>query len=281
MSNLELPIEAASLAFLDFETTGLDPARGDRVVEIGLLRTRGREVEVEFESLVNPLRPMGYGAYRVNHISDQMLSGAPTFSELADQVLSLLNGTVVVAHNAAFDLGFLSSELKLAQRPLPALVALDTLKLARNNVTSSGYSLGALCEMYGIVQDQAHRALGDVYATRELFVRLSRLLRVRGVRTVGDFVRAQGGALRDRSGTEVVVPPVMREALRKGKLMRIRYRDSYGSMTERLIRPVELSNRFGELYLVAHCYLRNATRTFALDRIQEMTITDETEPESM
>ncbi|MFO7697978.1 MAG: exonuclease domain-containing protein [Anaerolineae bacterium] len=280
MADLEQPIEAASLAFLDFETTGLDPSRGDRVVEIGLLRTRGQEIEVEYESLVNPQRPIGYGASRVNHISDQMLVGAPSFVEVADQVLTLLNGTVVVAHNAMFDLSFLSAELRLAQRPLPSLVALDTLTLARNNVTSSGYSLAALCEMYGIVQDQAHRALADVYATRELFVRLARLLRRRGVHTVGDFVRAQGGALKDRGGTAVEVPPLIRDALRTGKLMRIRYRDSYGSTTERLIKPVEMSNRFGQLYLVAHCYLRHAQRTFALDRIQDMAVTDESAPET-
>jgi DNA polymerase-3 subunit epsilon len=278
MVDLDLPIASAPMAFLDFETTGLDPSRGDRVIEIGLLRSRGDTIEVEYDRLVNPGRPVGYGAYRVNHISDDMLAGAPLFAEVADELLSLLHGTVVVAHNARFDLGFLKAELTLTQRPFPSLVALDTVQLARSNVTSAGYSLATLCAMYGIVQEDAHRALGDARATRELFLRLARLLHVRGVHTVGDFTRAQGGALKDRGGADIDVPPVIREALRTGRLMRIRYRDGYGATTERLIRPIQLTNRFGDMYLVAHCYLRNGSRTFAIDRIQDMAIADETDP---
>jgi predicted DNA-binding transcriptional regulator YafY len=59
--------------------------------------------------------------------------------------------------------------------------------------------------------------------------------------------------------------------------MRIRYRDGYGSTTERLVRPIQLTNRYGDLYLVAHCYLRQGSRTFAVDRIQEMAIAEETD----
>jgi DNA polymerase-3 subunit epsilon len=277
MIDLDLPIGLTPLSFLDFETTGLDPSRGDRVIEIGLLRSRGDTIEVEYDRLVNPGRPVGYGAYRVNHISDDMLAGAPLFAEVADELLGLLNGTVVVAHNARFDLGFLKAELTLTQRPFPSVVVLDTVQLARSNVTSAGYSLATLCAMYGIFQEDAHRALGDARATRELFLRLARLLHVRGVRTVGDFTRAQGGALKDRGGAEIDVPPVIREALRGGRLMRIRYRDGYGSTTERLVRPIQLTNRYGDLYLVAHCYLRQGSRTFAVDRIQEMAIAEETD----
>jgi DNA polymerase-3 subunit epsilon len=277
MIDLDLPIGLTPLSFLDFETTGLDPSRGDRVIEIGLLRSRGDTIEVEYDRLVNPGRPVGYGAYRVNHISDDMLAGAPLFAEVADELLGLLNGTVVVAHNARFDLGFLKAELTLTQRPFPSVVVLDTVQLARSNVTSAGYSLATLCAMYGIFQEDAHRALGDARATRELFLRLARLLHVRGVRTVGDFTRAQGGALKDRGGAEIDVPPVLREALRGGRLMRIRYRDGYGSTTERLVRPIQLTNRYGDLYLVAHCYLRQGSRTFAVDRIQEMAIAEETD----
>lgn len=281
MVDLQLLIEEAPLAFLDFETTGLDPARGDRVIEIGLVRARGDTIEVEWDQLVNPERAVSFGAYRVNHISDAMLADAPAFAEIADELLGLINGTVVVAHNALFDLGFLKSELTLSQRPFPSLVVLDTLRLARNNITSGSYSLGALCQQFGIILDDAHRALADVRATRELFLHICRRLERRGVRTLEECIRAQGGVLKERGEASVAIPGPIRDALRRRSLMRIRYRDSYGSTTERLIRPIELSNRFGQLYLVAHCYLRRSKRTFALDRIQEMIVTDEPEPEEM
>jgi DNA polymerase III subunit epsilon len=274
MIDLEQPIDSVPLTFVDVETTGLDPSRGDRVCEVALLRVRGGVVEVEWERLIDPERPMGYGAYRVRGISEAMLRGAPRFADVAAEFVSLVQGTVFVGHNARFDLGFIASELKLAQQPLPSLVALDTLALARRNVTSSRYSLGALCEMYGIAQDHAHRAMGDVHATRALFERLSHLLRARGIQRVGDFLGAQGGVLRQEE-RPVKAPPLITEALARKQRLRIRYQDAYGSVTERLVLPLQVSMRFGQLYLVAHCFMRNSSRTFAVDRIQEMALVDE------
>jgi len=275
MVDLDLRVDQAPLAYIDLETTGLDPAHGDRVIEIGLLRTNGKVVEVEWDQLVDPGRPVSYGAYRVNHISDEMLVGAPLFAQVADELLALVQDTVVVAHNAPFDLGFLKSELTYAQRPLPSVIVLDTVRLARAHVTAPSYSLQALCEMYGIENEDPHRALGDARATRELFVRLTRLLAVRGIRTVSDMIRAQGGPLLDRSRSDIAIPDVLRTAMRSGKRMRIRYRDGRGVLTERVISPIQVTNRFGVLYLVAHCHLRNASRTFAIDRIEEMAMVDE------
>jgi len=274
MIDLGLPIETVPLAFLDVETTGLNPSRGDRVCEVAVLRTRAETIEIEWSRLVNPQRPIGYGAFRVNGISGALVASAPCFGEIADELLGILHGTVLVAHNALFDLAFLKLELDLAQRPLPSLIALDTLRLARNNVTASGYSLAALAAMYGIVHEDAHRALGDVRATHQLFRRMVRLLRARGVSTVGDLLRAQGGVLRDRSGPAVVAAPAVRRALQESSCLRIRYRDTHGSVTERIIRPTQLSVRFGQTYLVAYCFLRRASRTFAMDRIEAMEPVD-------
>ncbi len=274
--NLDVPIEQAPLAFMDVETTGLDPLFGHRVCEIAVVRCTGHAIEETMDRLVNPQRPMGEGALRVHGISDAMLQDAPLFEHIADELLALLEGAVFVAHNAPFDLGFLASELVHARRPLPMLVALDTLRLARNNMQANSYSLGNLCLQLGIELDDAHRAMNDVLATRELFLRLVARLKRRGAVTVADYIRAQGGPLRRAKVPAADVPPAIRDAMQTGRLLHMRYSDARGAMSERLVRPIQVESRGGRLYLVAHCLLRNDSRTFAVERIQAMAAVDDT-----
>ncbi|MGI6367770.1 MAG: exonuclease domain-containing protein [Anaerolineae bacterium] len=278
MVDLSTPIEQAPLSVVDVETTGLDPTRGDRVIEVALLGIQQGEVRVEWQRLVNPQRAVSWGAYRVNHISDEMLADAPMFAEIADELLSHLHGTVFVGHNALFDLAFIKAELQLAQRPFPSLVAVDTLRLARRNVSSGDYSLRALCTRYGINMDNAHRAADDAWATYRLLQELVSRLARRGVRTVADLIQAQGGILRERGEGALRVPAPLREAMRRNKLLRLSYRDGYGGISERVVRPIQLADRFGTLYLVAYCYLRHGRRTFSVERIQSMTVLDEPAP---
>ena len=154
---------------LDFETTGLDPAR-DRVVEIGALRFAAawgeggpsfRE-EGALSALVDPGMPMPPAARGIHGISDEDLAGAPPFAAVAPALLALCEGAVIVAHNALFDLSFLRAELARAGLPLPRNAPLDTRNLARESFPGAGsYRLGALSAMLGIDGGRAHRALDD------------------------------------------------------------------------------------------------------------------------
>jgi DNA polymerase III epsilon subunit family exonuclease len=102
-----LPLDGVSLAFLDVETTGLRPSLGDRVVEVAVVRARGSVELARFASLVNPQRPLNPEATRVNGITPTMVADAPTFPDLLDQLLLLIEDAVLVCHNAPFDLSFL------------------------------------------------------------------------------------------------------------------------------------------------------------------------------
>ncbi len=280
MVDLSARIDQVPLAYVDVETTGLSPQGGDRVCEVAILRCQGGQVLDAVQQLVNPQRPMGAGAYAVHGISDDMLRDAPTFVAVMNDVLELFHGAVLVGHNTAFDLGFLAAELGLLHVPIPAYVALDTLRLARRHVSSPGYSLGVLAASLGVeVDGQAHRAMVDVLTTRAVLQRLVEGLWSSGVRTVGEYVAAQGGPISLERRRPVVtectslsVPPLILDALRRRRPLFLRYRSERGEVTERIVQPLGVTDRGGYAALVAHCHLRDAQRSFRLDRIIEMDV---------
>jgi len=273
MASLTQPITEATLAVLDVETTGLHAESGDRVVEIAVARSLGGQILETYETLVNPGRPIGAGAMRVNGITDAMVAGAPHFGHIADDVLKMLHGAVMVGHNTAFDLSFLTSELYIAGRALPGLLALDTLRLARHYYPSGSYSLGTLAAAMNVhVQGRAHRAMADVELTHGLLLRIVHDLWPRGVRTVQDYMRVQGGQLEFGAVEPDRLPEPIRQALAEGRMLWIAYRAEDGTETRRMVRPLQIIERPTGLYLDAYCELRQARRTFRLDRIMEMDV---------
>lgn len=279
MFDLSSLITDAPLVFVDVETTGLRPQWGDRVCEVAILRVQGGEVIDALQQLVNPQRAMDPRAYAVHQISDEMLRDAPCFSQVAGDVADLLYGGVVIGHNVPFDLSFLSAEFARTQRDLPVSVALDTLRLARRRYQLARYALGALAQALNVsVNGQGHRAMVDVLTTRAVFERIADDIWPSGVRTVEQFVAAQGGEVSGVPhapyGPSFDVPELIQEALRKGGLLYIRYLSEGGEQTERLVRPLNVFDSGGELILSAHCQLRNALRHFRLDRIIDMELVE-------
>ncbi len=264
-------IDEVPLAFLDVETTGLSPNYGDRVCEVAVLRCQWGDTQAAYQTLVNPQRPMGAGAYAVHGLSDALLAHAPSFGEVADEVLALLEDAVFVGHNAPFDLGFLASELGHVGRPMPRLIALDTLRLARTIYRIPSYALGSLSAHLGVSRpDGAHRAMADVQTTRAVFEHIADDLWRRGVRTVAALVTQQGGNMHYEAPDPLELPEPLRRALSDRTMLWMRYRSQGGQETERLVRPLDVARRGGVLVLVAHCTLRNDQRTFRLDRILQM-----------
>ena len=276
MVDLAARIDQVPLAYVDVETTGLSPQGGDRVCEVAILRCQGGQVLDAMQQLINPQRPMGAGAYAVHGISDDMLRDAPTFDAVMNDVLELFAGAVVVCHNTPFDLGFLAAELALLHVPMPSFVALDTLRLARRNVASPRYSLGVLAATLGVeVDGRAHRAMVDVLTTRAVLQRLVEGLWPAGVRTVQEYVAAQGGPISlERRRPVVDVPPLILDALRRHRPLLLRYRSERGEVTERIVEPLGVSDRGGYASLIAHCHLRDAQRSFRLDRIIAMDVVE-------
>ncbi|HEY1696730.1 MAG TPA: 3'-5' exonuclease [Polyangiaceae bacterium] len=165
----DLPLGEAPLAFVDLEMTGLDAAR-DRVVEVCVERVVGGAREVLVATLVDSGERVG-GAAEVHGLDAGALAGAPPFAEVADRVLGALEGAILVAHAAVWDVRFLEAELRRAGRETHLEHWLDTLVLARRAFMFHSYSLDALCRELSVDRGQAHRAESDVRAMREVFDR--------------------------------------------------------------------------------------------------------------
>ena len=161
----------------DTETTGLNPATGDRMVEIGCIELVNRvETGRTWHGYFNPQRPMPYEAEQVHGLSDRFLSDKPLFADMVEDLLEFLGDSPLVAHNAGFDFGFLNAELGLCSREAVSLGRMvDTVAIARKVHPGSKHSLDALCTRYGI--DRSHRikhgALLDAQLLAQLYVELT------------------------------------------------------------------------------------------------------------
>ncbi len=165
------PLGEAPLAFVDLEMTGLDPAR-DHVVEVCIERVRGERVDGRIHTLVRPTTLEGeVGNVHVHGIGAPELESAPTFADIAEEIERLLEGAVLVAHGAAWDVAFLRSELARAGREPRITHWLDTLHLSRRSFALPRHSLDALRVEMGLDKSRAHRADADVAALRSVFAK--------------------------------------------------------------------------------------------------------------
>lgn len=161
----------------DTETTGLSPATGDRLVEIGCIEIVNRvETGRTYHAYFHPDRDMPAEAERVHGLSITFLSDKPRFHESVEDLLEFIGDAPLVAHNAAFDFGFLNAELDRCGRPIVAMNRMvDTLAIARTRHPGAKHSLDALCTRYGI--DRSHRvkhgALLDAQLLAQLYVELT------------------------------------------------------------------------------------------------------------
>jgi len=162
---------------LDTETTGLDPASGHRIVEIGCVELLHRIPSgITFQRYVNPEREMPPEARAVHGLTDAFLGGQPLFADVAVDFLEFIGDAPLVIHNAEFDLGFVNAEL--ARAGLGAVAparAIDTVLLARRKFPGAPASLDALCRRFGVDNSgrAVHGALLDASLLAEVYLELT------------------------------------------------------------------------------------------------------------
>jgi DNA polymerase III subunit epsilon len=157
-------------AVIDLETTGLNPWRYDRIVEIAIVHLDADgDITSEWCTLVNPQRDLG--PQRIHGVRAAEARRAPTFSQMAPQIAERLRGRVLVAHNVAFDGPFLAHQFRMLglDTPINRTDALCTMQLAAAFLPTSGRSLAACCATAGVPLENAHCALDDARAAAQLF----------------------------------------------------------------------------------------------------------------
>ncbi len=228
-------IDKVPLAVLDTETTGLEPALGHRVIEIAILRLENWQETGQINQLVNPGRPIDPSASRVNKIYDGDVADAPPLVDFADQIEELLDGALVIAHNAAFDAGFIATEWILTGRPALLNPCACTLLIARKRYNFWRNNLGEVARSLGVRLGRAHRAMNDVWTTTQVFRRMMRDMNHWGIHTIGDLMHTQGGPIYFPPPPPIRLPRPFDEAVNKRSPIGIRYLDDNGHMTERVI----------------------------------------------
>jgi DNA polymerase-3 subunit epsilon len=156
---------------LDTETTGLEPKKGHRIIEIGALELIDRQLTGRrFHSYINPQRDIDQGALEVHGITEEFLRDKPRFAEIADDLMAFADGAELVIHNASFDIGFIDNELSLCGHEHTSITAiasiLDSLELAKDLHPGQRNSLDALCKRYDV--DNSSRTLHGALLDAEI-----------------------------------------------------------------------------------------------------------------
>ncbi len=192
----------------DTETTGFDPAAGDRMVEIGCIELVNRvPTGRTFHAYYNPQRAMPSAAEAIHGLSDIFLKDKPLFAHGVEELLDFLEDSHLVAHNARFDFGFLNHELKLCGRPEVGMHRMiDTVAIARQLHPGAKHSLDALCTRYGI--DRSHRIKHGALLDAELLAQL--YIELKGGRQIGLGLaqEEEKDAIRVELAASIAVRPV-------------------------------------------------------------------------
>ena len=166
------------LIVLDTETTGIKPSEGHRIIEVGAVQILDREItNTEFHKYVQPNRKVGESV-NIHGITDKFLINKPQFNQISDDLLSFIEGTTLVIHNAPFDLGFLNNELKIIgiketiENICPII---DTLELSKQQRPGTMHNLDALCRRFGIDTSARtrHGALLDAQILAQVFLAMT------------------------------------------------------------------------------------------------------------
>ena len=169
LDDLGTPLREVTFCVVDLETTGTDP-RSDEICEVGAVRVRGGEVLGTFQTLVNPGRALSPRITVITGLTDAVLAPAPRIDTVLPSLLEFIGDAVVVAHNARFDVGFISAACDRRNYESFSPTVVDTVTLARRLVRDEvpNCKLGTLADRFGLAHRPSHRALDDALATADL-----------------------------------------------------------------------------------------------------------------
>ncbi len=204
---LGAPLADLRYAVVDVETSGGPYRRGHRITEVAIYEVCAGMVADEYRTLVNPGRDIPPRIAALTGITDNMVSSAPSFDQIAGDVLQRIRGRVLVAHNARFDWGFLSQQLAEAIGEVPRVERLCTVSMARRILPRLRHrDLDALARHFGIEIMARHRAFGDALATARVLIRLLDEAGNQGLtdlESLNSFLRKRRRPSRPRQGQQL------------------------------------------------------------------------------
>ncbi len=262
----------------DTETTGLW-APSNRMVELGAVRfTLNHDRTDIYSSLIRSEMPIPPDVTRIHGITDEMIFDAPLVEEVLPKFFDFCGPSVLVAHNAPFDISFVRCEADRVKVDCPRNPILDTVDMYRQiHSDLSSYSLLSLSSKFRLAESQKHRALADA----EMVMNLIRNAAAHG-ESMKDPVkwlsRFPYHKFSDWGGEVTDLPPRLADlqgAALEDLRLRISYRNGTGQMSYRVVQPRRVYQLRSYYYLIAYCEQAQAERTFRCDRIEEYRIVGE------
>lgn len=270
-------ISTLDFVAFDTETTGLYPS-SEALVEIAAVRFNLREGAKEyFQTLVNPERPIPWQATRVHGITDQMVADQPVIKKVMPLFLSFLGNAIPIAHNAPFDIGFVSMHAVRLGMELPDLPILDTCMFSRRVATSEpSHKLESLVKSFGVAESTFHRALADAKSCMEVFRIL--VSRSCGETATWDELITKHGPIHSFTENRSAVKPLGEEirntrlaplldAMELKSSLWIEYEGGFGP---REITPLLVYAKGSAQYMEATCHLDGIRKNFRLDKIKKI-----------
>lgn len=264
-------IELTFVAF-DIETTGLMPVV-NKIVEIGAVKFRSGKVVETFQELIDPQQHIPPEATSVNGITDDMVKGKPTIEDVLPRFIDFIGYAVPIAHNAPFDVSFLSYDMSRLNLKAENKPILDTCVIPKRIFPHlSSYSLENLANYLHIKSAGFHRALEDAKVCMEIFIQYISEMGDPDQLTLQDILDVNGHSI-DFDRGEIVLDEALlplKEALESGNAIEIVYQDARGTITTRQVTPLSLGHGRSAAILEAFCHVRQDKRNFRLDRILEI-----------
>jgi len=251
----------------DVETTGLD-SQTDKIVQVGAVRFDRRGAGETYEQLVNPGRRVPEEALAIHGITDAMLAAGPPMREVLPRVVRFFGDSVLVAHNAQFDIGFFEAAFAEAGVEPPPNPILCTRELAHRIFPGlPDYKLTTLVRVLNIRAGRHHRALADASCDAEIFRRCLDHIDSEWHMAFSDLLAYHGAPFRFGTASAQALNAIT-EALKGHTSVRIEYRDARGKSSVRDITPLSIEEHGRYIRVIAFCHLRGENRTFRLDSIK-------------
>ncbi len=184
----DIPFDEAIYTVFDIETTGLS-VNFDKIIEIAAVKIKNNQIVEEYQTYVNPERPLSETTTRITSIKNSDVALAPKIAEVIPEFKKFFEGTVMVAHNAHFDMGFIYETLKEFKLYDGVIPTIDTLQIARNCYAEhlKRFNLKAVSRYFKVELVQHHRAIYDTRATADIFSHMLRDAKKLGIKNVADF----------------------------------------------------------------------------------------------
>lgn len=277
MADLKSPWREHTLVGFDTETTGKYPLLAE-LVEIAAVKWVGGKVVDTYQTLVKPNRRIGEDVIKIHHITNEMVEKAPKVDDVLDAFGNFIDGSVLVAHRAAYDMGFIALEYDRVGKPLPHNYVLDSSLLAKMAFPkSTNHRLSTLTELLNIPLKNAHRALDDSQACLEVALQSMEKIAPRDSLEKVLEMQKQVFKWETFSVGDLLANPTTHpliQACREQLVLEIIYKGGSHPGKPRRITPYGLVRNPQGDYVVAMCHIDNLEKRFYLQRMTSAKILD-------